>query len=150
MRLVPYVRRYEAPARIWPETSRIFESLFREFPFGSLAPERENGVPAVDVFEKDGELVFKAELPGVEEKDIDLKLDGNVLTLRGERKMEKKEDKDNYHRIESFYGSFSRSFTLPEKADREKIKAEYKNGVLTITIPQRPEAKPREIPVSTK
>jgi len=150
MRLVPYVRNFEAPARIWPEAAGLFESLFKDFPFGGLQPAKESGMPAVDVLEKDGNLVLRAELPGMEEKDFELKLDGNVLTLRGERKFEEKDEKDNYRRIESFYGSFSRSFTLPETADRDKIKADYKNGVLTVTVPQKPELKPREIPVSTK
>ena len=150
MRLVPYVRNYGTPARIWPETSRLFESLFKEFPFNGFLSDRETGMPAVDVLEKDGNLILKAELPGIEEKDIELKLEGNVLTLKGERKLEDKEEKDNYHRVETFYGSFSRSFTLPETADRDTISADYKNGVLTVTVPQRPESKPRAIPVSTK
>ena len=150
MRLVPYMRRYETPARIWPETSKFFESLFKELPFNGLPFDKENGMPAVDVLEKDGNFVLKAELPGIEEKDIELRLDGNVLTLKGERKLEDKEEKDNYHRIESFYGSFSRSFTLPDTADRDKISADFKNGVLTVTVPQRPETKPRVIQVSTK
>ncbi len=94
-------------------------------------------------------MILKAELPGIEEKDIELTLEGNVLTLKGERKLDEKEERDNYRRIESYYGSFSRSFTLPETADRDSIKADYKNGVLTVTIPQKPEMKPREIPVST-
>lgn len=150
MRVVPYNRNYNAPARIWPETSRLFESLFKEFPFNGFTNDRETGMPAVDVLEKDGNFVLKAELPGIEEKDLELKLEGNILTLKGERKMEEKEDNGNYHRVESFYGSFSRSFTLPDTADRDKISADYKNGVLTVTVPQRPETKPRAIPVSTK
>ena len=150
MRLVPYVRNFEAPARLWPEPTGLFESLFKDFPFRGFPSSTESGMPAVDVLEKDGNLVLRAELPGMEEKDFELKLDGNVLTLKGERKLEEKEEKDNYRRIESFYGSFSRSFTLPETADRDKIKADYRNGVLTVTIPQKPELKPREIPVSTK
>ncbi len=148
MRLVPYVRRFESPARVWPETSRLFESLFNDFPFNGFPRDRETGTPAVDVLEKDGNLILRAELPGMDEKDFELKLDGNVLALSGERKIEEETKKDNYHRIESFHGSFSRSFTLPETADRDKIKADYRNGVLTVTIPQKPELKPREIPVS--
>ncbi len=150
MKLVPYVRNVETPARLWPETGGLFESLFRDFPFGGWPSIRESGMPAVDVLEKDGNLILRAELPGMEEKDFELKLEGNVLTLKGERKLEEKEEKDNYRRVESFYGSFSRSFTLPETADRDRIKADYRNGVLSVTIPQKPELKPREIPVSTK
>ncbi len=149
MRLVPYVRKSETPSRLWPETTRFFEDFLNDFPFaGSLLQNRDQWLPAVDILEKDGNLILRAELPGIEEKEIDLKLEGNVLTLRGERKMEKDDRKSNYHRVESYYGSFSRSFTLPETVDRDKIKADYKNGVLTVTIPQKPEVRPREIPVS--
>jgi len=150
MRLVPYVHRYDVPARAFPDNSRWIERFFKDLPLGDFATDREGGVPAVDVFEKDGNLILKAELPGMDEKNIELKLDGNVLTLRGERKLEEREERENYHRIESFYGSFSRSFTLPGTADRDKIQADYKNGVLTITVPTKPELKPREIPVSAK
>lgn len=149
MRLVPYVRRSESPSRIWPETTRFFEEFFDDFPFSVPSLKTaERWMPPVDILERDGTLVFRAELPGIDEKDIDLKLEGNVLTLRGERKSEKDESKDNYRRIERFHGSFSRTFTLPDTADRDNIKAEYKNGILTVTIPQKPEARPREIPVT--
>ena len=151
MRLVPYVFRSETPSRLWPGTTRFFEDFFSGFPLGaSLAQTEESWKPAVDILEKDGNLILSAELPGVNEKEIDLKLEGNVLTLKGERKLEKDETKDTYHRIERFYGSFTRSFTLPNTVDPEKIKAEYKNGILTVTIPQKPEVRPREIPVSVQ
>jgi HSP20 family protein len=147
MRLVPYVRRSEVPSRVWPETTRFFEDFFNDFLPNTTRGEQ--WTPAVDILEKDGNLYLRAELPGINEKEIDLKLEGNVLTLKGERKMESGQQKESFHRIESFYGSFSRSFTLPETIDREKIKADYKDGVLTITLPQKPEIRPREIPVST-
>jgi len=144
MRLIPYVHRSEAPI-----TSRFFEEFFNDFPFGSLLPEtRESWIPSVDILEKDGNLILRAELPGMTEKQIELKLEGDTLTLKGERKMDNEDKKSNYHRVESFYGSFTRSFRLPETVDAEKINAEYKNGVLTITVPKKPEVKPREIPVS--
>ncbi len=150
MRLVPY-RRSETPSRLWPETTRFFEDFFNDFPsIGGFLQSREHWLPAADVLEKDGNLVLRVELPGIEEKQIELKLEGNVLTLKGERKLDNEENKSNYHRVESFYGAFSRSFTLPESVDRDKIKADYKNGVLTITIPQKPEVRPREIPVSVQ
>jgi HSP20 family protein len=146
MRLVPYFRRSEAPA-----TTRLFEEFFNDFPFvGSWPETRESWVPSVDILEKDGSLVLRAELPGMNEKEIDLKLEGNTLTIKGERKMENEDKKNNYHRVESYYGSFSRSFRLPDTVDYEKIKAEYKNGVLTIKMPHKPEVKPREIPVSVQ
>jgi len=127
----------------------LFESLLKDYPFSGFPFDRENGIPAVDILEKDGSLILRAELPGVEEKEIEVKLDGNVLTLRGERKLDKEEKEINYHRIESSYGSFSRSFSLPDTADPDKIKAEFRNGVLTITIPQKAEVKAREIKVTT-
>lgn len=146
MRLVPYFRRSEAPV-----ASRWFEEFFGDFPFaGSLMESRESWMPSVDILEKDGNLILRAELPGMTEKDIDLKIEGNTLTLKGERKMENEDKKSDYHRVESFYGSFSRSFRLPDTVDYEKIDAKYKNGVLTVTLPQKPEVKPREIPVSVQ
>jgi HSP20 family protein len=133
MRLIPYVRRHETPARIWPEISSSLDEFFGDPFFSSVARSNDRWLPAVDILEK----------------DIDLKLEGNVLTLKGEKKQEHKEDHNNYHRMESFYGLFTRSFTLPETADRDQIKADFKNGILTVTIPQKPEVRPREIPVKT-
>jgi HSP20 family protein len=129
----------------------LFEEFFNDFPSGGFLPEaRENWIPSVDILEKEGNLILRAELPGMTEKQIDLKLEGNTLTLKGERKMDKEGKDSNYRRIESFYGSFTRSFRLPDTVDFDKINAEYKNGVLTVTIPQKPEVKPREIPVSVQ
>lgn len=151
MRLIPYVRRSEVPSRLWPETSRFFEEFFNDFPFSSsIFRTEENWMPAVDVLEKEGNLILRADLPGMTEKEIDLKLEGNTLTLKGERKRESEDKDTSYHRVESFHGSFTRVFSLPETVDCEKIKADFKNGVLTITIPQKPEVKPREIPVSVQ
>jgi len=144
MKLVPLIRRTEVPT-----TTRLFEEFFNDFPFfGSTLESRDRWSPSVDIMEKDGNLILRAELPGLTEKDIDLKIEGNILTLKGERKMENEDNKGTYHRLESCYGSFTRSFRLPETVDHEKISAEYKNGVLKVTIPQKPEVKPREIPVS--
>ncbi len=147
MRLIPYIRKTETPSRIWPETSRFFEEFFNDFPFAGLM-SRDNWMPAVDVLEKEGKLILRAELPGMNDKEIELKLENRTLTLKGERKRESEDRKDNYHRVECSYGSFSRSFELPDSADCDKIKAEYKNGILTVEIPQKPEVRPREIPVS--
>jgi len=147
MRLIPY-RRTDLPSRIWPETPSLFEEFFSDPFFATRAAEKF--MPPVDIVEKDGDLMLRVEVPGIDEKDIDLKLEGNVLTLKGEKKLENEKERGTYHRLESYYGSFTRSFTLPDSADRDKIKADFKNGVLTITVPQKPEVKPREIPVSTK
>jgi HSP20 family protein len=153
MRLVPYVWRRETPARLWPESRSVFPEMSRLFDdvWGELPGRRttDNWLPRVDVLEKDGHIVLRCELPGMDEKEIDLKLEGSVLTIKGEKKFEKEQKEANYHRVESFHGTFSRSFTLPDSADAEKIKAEYKNGILTVTVPHKPEARPREIPVTT-
>lgn len=146
MFLVPYLRRSETPA-----VGRFFEDFFSDFPWTSSLPEfKESWMPSVDILEKNGNIILRAELPGMDEKQIDLKIEGDTLTLKGERKMDNEDKKSNYHRLESYYGSFVRSFRLPDTVDFEKINAEYKNGVLTITLPKKPEVKPREIPVSVQ
>ena len=102
----------------------------------------------MDIYENEGNLVLKAELPGIEPKDVDVRVENNVLTLRGERKFEAEVKREQYHRVERAYGTFSRSFTLPNVVDTEKIKAEFKDGVLRVTLPQREEAKPKQIQIA--
>lgn len=104
--------------------------------------------PSVDIFETEGEIVVKAELPGMERKNITLHLENNVLTLRGERKFEKETKDENYHRIERSYGNFSRSFSIPATVDPEKIRADYKDGVLSIALPKKEQAKPKQINIA--
>jgi HSP20 family protein len=104
--------------------------------------------PAVDIYETENELVVKADLPDVSEKDIDVRVENNLLTVRGERKFEKSVSEDNYLRVERSYGTFSRSFSLPNTVNAEAIHAEYKNGVLTVTMPKREESKPRQVKVA--
>jgi len=99
------------------------------------------------VYEKEGNLVIKADMPGVDEKAIDLNLEGNILSLRGERKLDPEVEQGTYYQVEGFYGSFSRSFRLPDSIDADKISANYRNGVLTVTVPSKPEAQPRTIKV---
>jgi HSP20 family protein len=150
MKLVPYFRSTGTPSRTnWlVDVPGVFDEFFNDFPFRPALQEgADTWRPAVDVLEKDRNLILRAELPGVDQKDIDLKIEGNVLTLKAERKREQEENDKNYRRVESFYGTFSRSFALPETANLDKVTADYKNGVLTISIPQKPELKPREIPV---
>jgi len=103
--------------------------------------------PAVDIFETENELVVKADLPDIAEKDLDVRVENNMLTIQGERKFEETVDKDNYLRVERAYGSFTRSFALPNTVDADKIHAEYKNGVLTVQLPKRAEAKPKQVKV---
>jgi HSP20 family protein len=104
--------------------------------------------PAVDIFENDNEIVLKAELPGLNAKDIELKIENNVLMLKGERRFEKETKEENYHRVEREYGSFSRAFSLPVAIDAEKVLAEYKDGVLKVVLPKKAETKPKPIKVS--
>jgi len=104
--------------------------------------------PAVDIYETEHELVVKADLPDVRPEDLDIRVENNLLTIRGERKFEKKVNENNYLRVERTYGSFSRSFSLANTVNSEAIKAEYKDGVLTLTVPKREEAKPKQIKVN--
>ena len=103
--------------------------------------------PTVDIIEHEGEIEVKAELPEMDEKDIEIKIEDNVLTLSGEKKLEHEDKKENYHLIESSYGKFTRAFTLPGHVDQEKIKAKYEKGVLKITMPKKEETKPKQIKV---
>ncbi|MEW6369181.1 MAG: Hsp20/alpha crystallin family protein [Acidobacteriota bacterium] len=104
--------------------------------------------PAVDIYETGSDIVVKAELPEVDKKDIKISIESNTLTLQGERRVEKEIKEEDYHRIERSYGSFSRSFTLPVTVDQEKVQADYKDGVLRITLPKKPEHKPKQIAVN--
>jgi HSP20 family protein len=104
--------------------------------------------PAVDIYETEHELVVKADLPEVDPKDLDIRVENNILTIRGERKFEKNVNQENYLRVERAYGSFARSFTLANTVNAEAIKADYQNGVLTLTIPKKEEAKPKQIKVT--
>ena len=109
-----------------------------------------NFVPPVDVYEDEQYITLKAELPGMEEKDIEITVENNVLTFTGERKMEIEEKKENFHRVERSYGRFVRSFTLPNTVDPENIKAEFTNGILKVTLMKREEAKPKKISVGVE
>jgi HSP20 family protein len=104
--------------------------------------------PAIDIFETEGEIIVKAELPGMDRKDIVLNLENNVLTLKGERRFEKETKDENYHRIERSYGAFSRAFSIPAVVDEEKIRADYKDGVLKIVLPKKEQAKPKQIRIA--
>jgi len=140
----------EAPTRNFPASPfRLFEDFFNDWAFRSMEDRRaESWIPPVDVMEKDGNLVLMASIPGMTDKEIELRVEGQVLTIKGERKSPEASGY-TYHQQESRHGSFSRSFTLPDSVNLESIKADYKNGVLTITVPQKPESKPRTIKVNT-
>jgi len=128
--------------------NRVFDdSLFR-------SDRREDSLamgtwsPAVDMFEKDDQVVIKAELPGLDKNDISLDLQNGVLTLKGERKYENEVKEENYYRREMSCGKFIRSFTLPADVDADKIKAEFQKGLLTVEVPKPEEPKPKQIPVN--
>jgi HSP20 family protein len=104
--------------------------------------------PAVDIYETEHELVVKADLPDVNPQDLDIHVENNILTIRGERKFENKVKEENYLRMERSYGSFSRTFSLANSVNSEAIKADYQNGVLTLSIPKREEAKAKQIKVN--
>src|ERR1700756_112046 len=104
--------------------------------------------PAVDVYEDEHKVTLKIEVPGIEEKDIDVRVENNTLTVHGERKIEKEEKEENYRRVERQYGSFTRTFTLPQTVDAESVSATYEKGVLKITLPKKAEAKPKQIKVN--
>ena len=117
-----------------------------------IGEELKEGIwqPPVDIYEDENSVVIKAELPGVDQKEIDIRIEDNTLTLRGERKHSQDVKKENYHRVERFYGTFQRSFSLPHTIDQEHVKATCEQGVLTITLPKREEKKPKQISVEVK
>lgn len=110
-------------------------------------PNARPWVPAVDIQETENELILKADVPDVEMKDIDVRMENGTLTIRGERKFENEKKEGSWHRVERSYGSFERAFALPDTLNFEAVKADYKNGVLTITLPKKEVAKPRQIKV---
>jgi HSP20 family protein len=130
-------------ARVQQEVNRAFGDERVLFPAG----ESVGWTPSCDIYEDGDEIVVRAELAGVEPKDVDVRFENGVLTLKGERKLEKEDERENYHRIELSYGTFTRAFSLPATIDAEKIRAESKNGVLLLHLPKKAEAKPKSIQV---
>ena len=128
------------------EVNRLFSSNFSRS-YGDEGIGRGAWTPSVDIFENKDQIVLEAELPGMNREDFELTIENNVLTLRGERRFEKTDEGDNYHRVERSYGAFTRSFTLPQTVSGEGANAEYKNGVLRVALPKREEVKARRIEV---
>jgi HSP20 family protein len=123
-------------------------SLFRAINDGEGTLTNASFVPAVDVYEDEQKLVLKLEVPGIEEKDLDVRVENNTLTVKGERKLEKEEKEENFHRIERSYGSFYRSFTLLSTVNTEDVKASYNAGVLKLELAKKPEAQPKQIKIN--
>ena len=126
--------------------NRLFRETQGNSPDESLTSS--SFAPAVDVYEDEHNVTLKIEVPGIDEKDIDVRIENNTLTVHGERKIEKEEKEENYRRVERQYGSFTRTFNLPPTVDAEKVQADYDKGVLKITLPKKAEAKPKQIKVN--
>ena len=129
------------------EMDDLFNRFFTDWDLKPTTLEKTAWAPAINVEETDDQLVITADIPGVDPKDLDISLDNNVLTIRGERKEEKEEKKKNYHRVERVYGSIGRSIMLPGTGDASKISATSKNGVVTIAMPKTAESKSKKIEV---
>ena len=143
------LNRWEQPFRgatsLQEQINRVFgDFVGRTGEESNLTP----WAPAVDIYETENELIVKADLPDVNPQNLDIRVENNILTIRGERKFENKVNEENYLRVERAYGSFSRSFALANSVKSDAIKADYQNGVLTLSIPKREEAKPKQIKVS--
>jgi HSP20 family protein len=128
------------------QVNRLFEENFTRDRSGHA--DLATWAPPVDIYETENELVVKADLPDLPEKDIDVRVENNTLTIRGERKFDKEINEDNYLRVERTYGPFMRSFSLPNTVSSESIRAEYHNGVLTLHMAKREESKPKQIKIS--
>jgi HSP20 family protein len=136
---------FRGQATLQDQINRLFNDAFERT---GQESNLTTWAPAVDIHENEQELVVKADLPGVEAKDLDIRVENNILTIRGERRFEKKVNEDSYLRVERAYGSFSRSFSLANTVNPDGIKADYQNGVLTLNVPKREEAKPKQIKVT--
>lgn len=134
-------------AALQDRMSRLWSEQFNSLS-GDESLNAGSFVPPVDVYEDEHGIQLKMEVPGINEKDIDIRLENNVLTVTGERNLEKEEKQENFHRIERRYGTFSRSFTLPNTVDNESVAASYEKGLLKITLGKRADAKPKQIKVN--
>jgi HSP20 family protein len=128
------------------QMNRLFESALHGWP--SESNGTTHWTPSADIFESENELVVNIDLPGVDPKMVDVRVENNVLTVSGERQFDEKQNQNNYHRVERSYGLFARSFTLATSVDADKIRASYKSGVLTITLPKAEAAKPKRIQIA--
>jgi HSP20 family protein len=130
------------------EFDRFFDDMFNVWQ--GVGGEDRAWMPSVDVIEKNGDYEFKAELPGMKKEDIDVVFDNGELVIRGERKWEDEEKKENYRRVERRYGKFERRFVLPEQVKSDEVKAEYEDGVLSVVVPKIEAPKPKQIAVEVK
>lgn len=140
------LRRWSPFSDLRRDINSIFNGYSRDEDENAL--RKSNWRPAIDIFENENELVLNAELPGMTKDDIKIVFDDNLLTLSGEKKADEKINDEDYHRIERYYGCFSRSFRITMPIDREKISAKFKEGILEIKLPKLEEAKPKEIEIN--
>ena len=138
--------RYRELSSLQDRMNRLFNASFGESRDEALTTS--SFAPAVDVYEDEHNVTLKIEVPGIDEKDIDVRVENNTLTVHGERKIEQEEKEENYRRIERQYGSFTRTFTLPTTVDTESVSANYDKGVLKIKLAKKAEAKPKQIKVN--
>ncbi len=138
-------RPFEEINALHDKINRLFDSIS-----GRETGDEGSFMPAVDIYAEGNNLIIEAEIPGIDKKDIDLKVEDNTLTIRGKKEFKKEEKGTNYYRAERSYGSFTRSFMIPDNIDKEKIQAEYKKGVLKLTLPKKPEAQAKSIPIEVK
>lgn len=142
--LTPILKRTGLPSR--PERD-LFDRFFSGFAFPNIAFEDTSWVPAFDVSETDKELVVKAEVPGMDKEDIHITVSNGLLTVKGEKKLEKKEENEEYHCVERRYGTFSRTMRLPDEIEGDKVDATYKDGVLNIRLPKVEAVQPKKIEI---
>ena len=144
--LTPILRRTGLLNR--PERD-FFDRFFADFALPSIAFEDTEWMPAFDMSETDKELIVKGEVPGMDKKDINITVSDGMLTIRGEKKHEKKEENEQYHRVERRYGAFSRTIRLPHEVEADKVDATYKEGVLSIRLPKSEAVEPKKIEIKT-
>ncbi len=151
MALVPWRRREQSElVSLQDRVNRMFEDFLRGFPGAHWTGEQMQWTPVLDVSETDETVQVTAELPGVDPKEVDISLADDVLTIHGEKKAESEEKQRDYHRIERSYGSFTRTVRLPAAVDADKVEAAYRDGVLTIALPKKEEAKTHKVKVDIK
>ena len=138
---------FKEVTKLRSEMDRLWDDYFGP---GRRAFKAESWVPSVDVSETDDKIVVKAEIPGMDSKDIDISLSGDILTIKGEKKSEREEKEENYHLVERSYGTFARSLRLPVGVEADKIEASYKQGVLTVTCPKKEEVKAKPIEIKAE
>ena len=138
---------FKEVTKLRSEMDRLWDDYFGS---GRRAFKSESWVPSVDVSETEDKIMVKAEIPGMDSKDIDISLSGDILIIKGEKKSEREETKENYHLVERSYGTFARSLRLPVGVEADKIEASYKQGVLTVTCPKKEEVKPKPIEIKAE